>query len=308
VAVVGGKELVQRCLKALCQQVDFSDTEIIVPYDKWSIDVGELALEFPSVCFHLIARLGAAESKSVTAHAHRLYDRRRAVGLSLARGRVIAMTEDYAVPATDWCRQVILAHKQPYSVIGGAIENAVDHPLNRALYFCDFGRYGRPFESGAAKYVSDVNLSYKREVLFAIQDVWRAAYHETTLHWALQSRGEVLYLDSRIVVFERRPQTTLRKALHERVEWGRVFAETRVQTLTTWQRFYFALGTVILPALLSFRVLRHMIRQRESVLRILQTLPVASFLLVGWAFGELTGYLSGRSQEQVTMASGMSAI
>jgi hypothetical protein len=302
VTVVGGKELVRRGLMALCPQVNFATAEVIVPYDRWSADVGDLAEEFSQVRFHFINDLGAASSATVTSHQHRLYDRRRAVALSLARGRLIAMTEDYAVPAEDWCRQVCSAHEQPYAVIGGAIENAVDRPLNWALYYCDFGRYGNPLPRGEAEYASDVNLAYKREALDAIRDVWCGAYHETTVHWTLRSRGEVVFLDPRMVVYQHRPKITVLQALRERVEWGRIFAETRISTCSLWRRIGYAAGTAILPALLLLRVFRYMLRQRRSVSQIAQTLPLAACLLTGWALGEFSGYLGGREAAEVSLA------
>ncbi len=299
VTVVSGKAALRRCLESLAPQIDPAETEVIVPYDQWAAEVGGLAQEFPQVHFHFYDDLGLASSSSVPALAHRLYDRRRAVGLSLARGRIIAMTEDHAVPADDWVRRIIAAHAQSYAVIGGAIDidNAIDHPLNRALYYCDFGRYGSPLTSGEAEYVSDVNVSYKREALDAICDVWREAYHETTVHWALRSRGEVLYLDPRLAVYQHRPAITWRQAYRERIEWGRVFAETRVVAISFGRRLFYAVSAPALPALLLLRVWKQMLRQRLAPGRIIQTLPVAAVLLTGWALGELIGYVAGPPHE-----------
>jgi hypothetical protein len=203
------------------------------------------------------------------------------------------MTEDHAVPAADWVRQILAAHEQPFAVIGGAIENAVDRPLNRALYYCDFGRYGRPLERGEAAYVSDVNVSYKREALMAVQDVWRDSYHETTTHWTLRARGEVLYLDPRLVVYQQRPPISWVDALRERIEWGRIFAETRAARLSTRRRLLYAAGAPLLPAVLSARVWGHMRRQRLGAWRLFSTLLPAIVLLTGWVLGELAGYVSG---------------
>ena len=291
VTVVGGKNAVRRCLNAVTPQVNFDDAEIIVPYDTCCVDVGELSDEFPKVNFHCINNLGLA--RKVSSYQHRLYDRRRAVGLGLARGRIVAMTEDYAVPAKDWCRQISAVHEQPYAVIGGAINNAVDRPLNWALYYCDFGRYGSPLAASAADYISDVNVAYKREALHAVRNVWNGSYHETTVHWALRSRGEVLFIDPRMVVFEERPRIPFLKALPEKFEWGRVFAETRVNACTFPQRLTYIVGSSVLPALLLFRVLRNLLRQRRSARQIAQTLPLAAGLLVAWAFGEFAGYVHG---------------
>ena len=82
-------------------------------------------------------------------------------------------------------------------------------------------------------------------------------------------------------------------ALPEKFEWGRVFAETRVNACTFPQRLTYIVGSSVLPALLLFRVLRNLLRQRRSARQIAQTLPLAAGLLVAWAFGEFAGYVHG---------------
>lgn len=292
ITVVSGKEAIVENLNQLCPQLDFETSEVIVPYDKWSSDVGELTPQYPKVRFHLIEDLGLADSGKTPSHQHRLYDRRRSVGLHLSRGRIIAMTEDHALPADDWVEQILVSHEQPYDVIGGAVENGVDKVINRAVYFCDFGRYGRPFEPGPVKYVSDVNLAYKREALESARSIWQDAYHETTVHWAMRSKGQTLFLDDRPVVFQKRQKLTFLNVLGERVEWGRVFAETRASGLGFLLRIVYATGTPFLPALILFRSFRHMWRQRLTVTRMISTLPVAFILLCGWSCGEFMGYLA----------------
>ncbi|MBS1771089.1 MAG: hypothetical protein JSS77_15675 [Acidobacteria bacterium] len=290
ITVVSGKQATAELLAHLCPQLDPKRSEIIVPFDRWSAEIGELTSEFPEVTFHLIDGLGAAESEQIASHQHRLYDRRRSAGLNLARGQIVAMTEDHAQPADDWVEQIVAAHEQPYLAIGGAIENGVDAVLNRAVYFCDFGRYGRPFESGPAAYISDVNVAYKREALEATRAIWQDAYHETTVHWAMLSKGQTLYLDDRPVVFQKRRHLTLRKALGERVEWGRVFAETRANELSKILCLLYAAGSPLLPPLMLFRGFRNMWRQQLTFGRMISTLPVAFLLLCGWSCGEFVGY------------------
>jgi len=297
VTVVGGKACVRRCLEALRPQVRAVGAEIIVPYDVWALDVGELSADFPEVFFHQITDLGIAASPDIPSHQHRLYDRRRAVGLSLARGRVVAMTEDLAVPAADWVRQILALHERhPYGVIGGAIDNAVDRPMNWALYYCDHGRYGSPLRPAEAEYVSDINISYKRKVIESVRDVWREAYKETTVHWALKARGVALRLDPTLRVYKHRPPIRHWQAVRERAEWGRVFAETRVANVRMRQRLFFAAASPLLPALLLGRAFKHMLRQRRSFRQISKTLPLAAVLLTGWALGEFAGYVLGHPQ------------
>jgi len=298
ITVVSGGTALRRCLKALTAQADPADTEIIVPYDQWAAEAGDLAREFPQVRFHFYEDLGGGSSAAIPTRAHRLYDRRRAVGLQLARGQIIAMTEDHAVPADDWIREIRAAHEQPYAVIGGAIENAVDCPLNWALYYCDFGRYGRPLLAGEAEYVSDVNVSYKRDALNSIREVWSESYHETIAHRALRARGEILYLDPRLVVYQRRPAITWRRVYRERIEWARAYAEGRVTEFSSWRRLIYVAGAPALPVILSLRVWRRMRRQRRSPGQIIRAMPVAAVLLTGWALGELIGYVAGAPREE----------
>lgn len=296
ITVVSGKNTMRRCLKALCPQVDFSEMEIIVPFDKWSEEIKELAVEFPEVRFHFIKDAAIAAQKNIRAGDHLLYDLRRTVGLKLSRGNLIAITEDRAEPAEDWVQQIRFLHQQPFEVIGGAIENGIDKPLNWAWYYCDFGRYGRPFENEEINYISDINVAYKRDALFAIFDVWDERYQETTVHWALKSRGIKLVLDDKMVVYQKRPPMTIKEALHERVEWGRVFAETRVKEINVLPRLLYIWGTPVLPVLLTARVVKHMFRQKRTVRQMISILPIAFLLLLGWSFGELIGYVKGAKQ------------
>lgn len=290
ITVVSGKDAVRRCLLALRPQVQAVAAEIIVPYDEWAIEVGELKAEFPEVNFHLIAESVAA---NISSHQHRLYDRRRAVGLALTAGEVVAMTEDHAVPAADWVNQILLAHRQPFAVIGGAIENGIDRAMNWALYYCDFGRYGSPLPQGEIEYVSDVNVSYKREALETVRDVWRDEYHETTVHWTMRERGIELRLDPGLKVYQHRPPMTFGKAFRERIEWGRVFAETRVAAIALPQRIFFAVVAPLLPVVLLARVAKNMLRQGRSFGQMATALPLTAGLLIGWAWGELVGYVNG---------------
>lgn len=290
--VVSGKDSMRNCLKELYPQIDFRNSEVIVPYDKWSQNIGGLAEEFPKVIFHFIEDLGLAEDPEISSHEHRLYDRRRAIGLGLATGKIIAITEDHATPASNWVEQILKAHESNFQIIGGAIENGIDKSLNWAWYYCDFGRYGRPFPIGKTEYVSDVNVSYKKEVLDRIKEIWFEAYHETTVHWTLQKLGYELKLNENLVVFQNRPRISIFSAFRERISWGRIFAETRVSSKNQFQRIFYALGTIILPFLLLFRALKNMVRQKRTFKQIVKTVPVIFLLLIGWSLGEFIGYIT----------------
>jgi hypothetical protein len=295
VAVVGGSLPLRRCLSALRPQMDSASDEIIVPYDAWCSEVAALARDFPEVRFHRMDDPPATGVSPRSPQRHRLYERRRAAGLAHARGVIVALTEDYAVPAPDW-RQRMTAAQRAEAVVGGAVENGVDRPLNWALYYCDFGRFGRPFPAGPVHYVSDVNVSYQREVLLAAAAVWQHAYQETILHDQLKARGCQLVLDDGPAVFQHRPSLAISDALRERAALGRAFGETRATRREIRRRLLYALATPILPAVLVFRCLQHMIRHQRSVRQIVTTLPYLLAFLTAYALGELSGYLAPRSE------------
>lgn len=299
ITVIGGQETMRRCLRALRPQVQSLAAEIIVPYDEWAEDIGELKSEFPDVHFPFINDLGIAANPNVPAHQHRLCDRRRAVGLAQARGRIIAMTEDQVIPAGNWVSEILAAHDRlPDAVIGGSIDNVVNQPMHWAAYYCDHGRYGSPIAPMEAEYVSDLNISYKREAIEAVRDVWCEAYSETMVHWAMRNRGMSLRLDPALKVFKHRPPINYLHSLNERVEWGRVFAETRVASIGMWQRLLLAGMTPALPILLLLRNLKHMLRQGRTVGQIALMLPLSAGLLSAWSWGELIGYVLGEPKAE----------
>ncbi|QQS48576.1 MAG: glycosyltransferase [Acidobacteriota bacterium] len=294
VTVVSGAESLRCCLEALKGQID-KRIEVIVPYDRGSIAVDTLTGRFPWVRFIFDEEMSSIGKL----RQHDLYDRRRARGLAAARGAIIAMTEDHAVPAEDWVRQILVAHEQPGAVIGGAVDNLVDRPLNRALYYCDFGRYGTPLEAGSVEYASDVNISYKREAIEAVRETWRTAYHETSVHRALRARGEEICLEPRMIVRQQRPAIGFSRAFIERVEWGTVFAETRVSGMNAFRRLVYAAGAPLLPLLLTARACGHMRRQRRTPLEMLRIAPLIFVLTIGWAWGEMKGYILDPAPDKV---------
>ena len=287
---MSGPEALSRTLSAVDKQSQSGQVEIIVPFIEGMHDLSGLMRRFPNVNFIPVR---PEKTNGISECRHHLFDRLRAVGLLNSKGSIVAMTEDHAIPNADWCDQIVRCHTEnsQYSVIGGAIENAIDRPLNWAWYYCDFGRYGRPFASGERDYISDVNVSYKRDGIMAVSDTWKQAYHETSTHWAMMRGGEKLYLDDRIVVFQNRPDMTMTKAFVERIEWGQAFAETRVNEIGWTRRYIFALGSIFLPILLSFRALRNMLRQSRSASQMIRIVPFVFALSVGWAVGELYGYV-----------------
>ncbi len=296
VTIVDGGETLERCLAALAAQEQSPELDVVVPWDETVADIPSLSARFPRFRFLALGRLDTARPSDSPAGQHELFDRRRSAGLQAVSGQVVAILEDRGVPRADWARTMLALHERlPYAVIGGAIENARNTPLHWAVYFCDFGRYQRPFDAGPRSYVSDVNIGYKRRALDATANLWRVRYHETTVHWALQQAGETLYLVPELVVDQHRGALSLNTLVAERFAWGRLFAYTRARETGTVRRLALAALTPLLPALLLARHARLQISKRVRLRVFLQAAPAMLVLLTAWSFGEAIGYLTAES-------------
>jgi hypothetical protein len=293
VTIVEGTRGLERCLAALSRQTDAPDLEILVPADDTVPDLDMLRSAFPRAQFLPLGRLATTRPIDTHAGQHELFDRRRAAGLRAATGELVAILEDRSVPRPDWASAFVRAHAAlSGAVIGGAIENGRDALLNWAVYFSDFGRYHLPFSAGPRRWVSDVNVAYKRRALDSTSELWRERYHETTVHWALQRAGETLYLDDRPIVDQMRDDLTIGRLMRERAAWGRLFAYTRARELSGIQRAGWAAVTPALPLLLFLRHARDQWARRQTFGRFLLASPLIFVLLVAWSAGEAAGYLS----------------
>ena len=121
VVVLGGQNDLARCLAALRQQTGMSPAEVIVSYDDgYHVDPA-LAKEFCQVQF-------------LCASGRRTFAELRSLGVHAAHGDLIAITEDHCTPRADWCAQIVQAHIQPYTAIGGAVESHSQTTLSWAIY------------------------------------------------------------------------------------------------------------------------------------------------------------------------------
>jgi len=278
------------CLKALQDQVDPPHMEVLVTCDAHLAGIQELQQRFPDVGFIRAESLRTARSGPSREH----HDELRGIGIQRARAPLVALIEDCGRPDSHWCTELVKVHAQPYAVVGGAMENGIDRPLNWAVYFGDFGRYQNPVPRGPSAYVSDANVCYKRAALERVKDTWAETYNEARVHAALARRGEILALSPEVIVFQHRLNLRLGPAMTERYVWGRSFAAVRVATLAGTRRAVFAALCPVLPLMLLLRQLRNVLRTKRNRGAFLRALPLTLLLDIAWSYGEFVGYLTGQ--------------
>ena len=291
----------RRCLRALATQTGAPVMEVVVPYDATVAAVAAIVAEAqrdggPTIRSVDLGRLATRRSPLTAGGQHELIDRRRSAGLLAARGAIVGILEDRGVPRADWAATAVRLHRElPHQVIGGAVENGREPTLNWAVYFCDFGRYQRPFEAGPRRYVSDVNVVYKRGALERTRDIWQASYHEPLVHWALEREGATLFASPDLVVDQMRDDLRIGALLRERVAWGRLFGSLRVRDVSFGRRLGLAAVSPLVPGVLFLRLLRDQVTRRASLSQLARATPATLVLMTAWALGEAVGVLSGRS-------------
>ncbi len=294
VTIVEGGGALTRILGALRTQVGGPPLEVLVPHDA---SVGALDAEraaFPEVRFLELGVVATERPATTAAGQHELYDRRRAAGLAASRGELVAILEDRGAPRPDWAATVVRLHAElPAAVIGGAIEPVPSGLLNWAFWVCDFSRYGLPFASGPAQWVSDVNVSYKRAALEATRSLWQDRYQEPVVHWALQERGETLHLSNELVVLHQLAPLRLGPLLPQRFDWGRLFGAIRARHIGVVTRLALVLLSPAIPFVVLLRHGRAQAR-RGATGRFLLAVPVLLLLLAAWTAGEVWGYITER--------------
>jgi hypothetical protein len=270
----GDVSLLEKTLRALARQIDAPPMEIVVPYYPGISGIEKIQARFPDV---VLIRVDDLKTFTGRGNSREHHDELRSRGLAAARAPLIALLEDHARPDPHWCARLVEAHQKSFAAVGGAIENGVDRPLNWAVYFCDFGKYQNPVPAGETTMASDANVSYKRAALESIKPVWQEAFHETSVNWALRSRGEKLALSPAVVVYQDRGVLRLAGALRERFTWGRSYAAS------------------VLPGVLLMRMTANVVKKGRSVGPFLRALPYTVLLTVSWSWGEFAGYVTGRT-------------
>lgn len=306
VAIIeGGQEAIKTCLEALTEGTKTFSLECIVPFDARLDAIDELKAKFPWVNFIDARDYVNAEEFGQTSREH--HDILRAIGLREATAPIVALVEDHGTPTPGWCSALMEAHRSSdAAAIGGAVENGVNRFLNWAVYYCDFGRYQNPVPEGAVEFLSDSNVSYKRDALWSVKHLWFDAFHETSVNWELRRRGAILNLNPKMVVHQTRSNLRFGYALRERYVWGRSFAGTRSLEISFLKRIIYLAFSFLLPFLLTTRIVLQGLKKRRHLRELLLALPLILLLETFWASGEFVGYLTGRAASNGNLHAQMS--
>lgn len=218
----------------------------------------------------------------------------RALALAHVRADLVAITEDHAWVAPDWCRRIIEAHAAhpEAAAIGGVVENgATDTPLDWASFFISNGPFMPPVATGVTTSISlQANVSYKRRTLAT--DIPTMGLMQMTFNRDLAAAGATMITDDRLLVYH---VQALGWREHSAAHFhnGRSIAAFRLATMPASMRPVRALGCLVLPLVMLARTVRTVGAKRRHGRALLASLPPMIWLLCCHALGELCGYVAG---------------
>lgn len=295
IASVNGWFYLSHCLLALKQQQGSVIAEIIV-VDRVGAEVtSALAVAYPDVrCLSFSNRNPPPKTVADL----------RSAGIALAKGKIIAITEDHCIPPPNWYESIDQAHINNDSpAIGGTVDNGATQSLTDwTAFFCEYSNFMSPMLSGAVGDLPAPNVSYKASQLKKILHQLPMGYQETIVHNHFLSQGQRLWSDASISMIHRK-HFTKSDFLKERYHYSRAFAGQRSQSFSVGKRLLYLLATTaLLPPLILTRITLRVFKRRQHIGIFLISLPYLLVCALVWAFGECMGYASGPGSSELHLS------
>lgn len=275
------------CLKALESQRNGEEVEILVVDNSTDGTAAIVRKEFPHI-------------KLVDSDQHKLMPQLWETGIQQSTGECVALTTSHFVPASNWIKEILKAHEDPYPAIGGAIENDKASGLvNWAIYFCRYSPYMLPFGEKTVEDFAGDNASYKRSALDRCREVRRDGFWESFVHAEMRRQGLQLLITPSIVVYHQK-SFALVGFMKQRFWHGRQFGSERALKISGLKRTSYVLLSPSIPFLYLSRITRRVLNKRKCFKKYLLSLPILLLFLLSWAAGELSGYLWTQERKSVS--------
>src|SRR3990172_9514236 len=217
-----------------------------------------------------------------------------AAGIKAAEAPVVALGEDHSFPEPDWAENLIMAHQNPYAVVGPAIkEGNSGNCISRADLIIGYAPWLDPLPAKEMDFLPGHNSSYKRAILLDhVINLEQMLESETILHWHLRKLGHKLYLESKAktshVNFSK-----FNSWIFAQFYTGRLFAGTRIKEMSAFKRMVFVLASPLIPLVRFYRCCLEIFKPDRYRFSFLLCIPTLLFGLCIDGMGQTLGYLLG---------------
>ena len=276
-------ETIRRTVGCLKEQSITKELELVI-VKLSSGDFGAAPGEFD--CFRAVRIVEPADTASL---GHAL-----AEGVRASSADVVAFTEDHVFPDTLWAEALIKSHKSGRAAVGPVIYSAnPGSAVGWADILIGYSQWLHPNKGGEMSHLPGHNSSYKRAVLLEYgRELDRLLEAESVLHWDLVSKGHKLFLEPAAKI-RHLNFGVLSAFLEVNLLMGRTFAATRRESWGYPKRLAFALGSVLIPFVRFYRIVRSYSGCGELLKTKPHVFPIMAAGLIASSIGEMTGYLTG---------------
>ncbi len=276
---------ITQCLESLRDQSYHGDYEIILVDSSVDTTPQMVSSNYSDVkLFHL-------EQKTDPGTA-------RNIGIGEAKGSVIAFIDSDCIATHDWLEKIESAHRSPYSVVGGVVNNGNEEKdlVAWAGYIAEFREFlpGQPKREVMS--IPTCNISYKLRV-FREFGLFQGKYYpqeDLMYNYNLWKNGESLLLDPSIQVYHHH-RSDLRAFLDHQNKIGRITSKVlktiQIEGSTIVKHPYLAVFLLpVLPVIKFTRTLLVFLKhQPEVITKRPLVLIVFALGLIFWVVGFARG-------------------
>jgi GT2 family glycosyltransferase len=217
-----------------------------------------------------------------------------AAGIRQATAPLVVLAEDHSFPVPGWAEALIEAHRKPWAAVGPVVRNANPATaVSWADFLIGYGPWLDPTPAGPIEFLPGHNSSYKRARLLDYGAELEAMMEaETVLHWDLRKKGHQLYLEPAAKTAHIN-FSLFSSWIKAQYHCGRVFAGTRIKTMSVLQRLLYIGGAPLIPFVRLWRILKETRRPGRSEIGLLRVVPVLFLGLALDGLGQMAGYVFG---------------
>lgn len=235
--------------------------------------------------------------KRLTCSADTSLPEMRTQALNRAEGRLIVVTEDHCVPASNWLesfsREFTKAPTDTVAVGGCVINGVAESAFDRATYFCEYGAFAEPVAEGLTSALPGMNIAYRHKALKEFDTgALERGFWESTIHPEMLKNGHLLYSSNNIRITHSK-KFSIGLFARQRFLYSRYYADIRYPPQQILVRVAACLATIVLPVLLLFRSIRNASLKPALRKGYFSSMPFLLLFYMIWAWGEMVGYLLG---------------
>ena len=224
----------------------------------------------------------------------------RSLGIEMARGDLILLTEDHCAADCDWIASLLVLHSGfPEAIIGGPMDyNFHGDRLSWAAHFFEYAAFIPPLDPRKVCPISATNVGYPKALIGQHQSIFLSGRWDHFIHQELFEAGLPFHYDSKPVIHNRKSFTE-RSFRAQCYHFGRGYGGQRRLSLSSTKLLALRLMGFLLPVVKTIKISRIVLTEkRRYQSEFFQSLLWLVWFNVVWSWGEWIGYCFGKDPKR----------